>query len=148
MKKKEIKATRKWCERGVQAVLWGVCKITEKRKLGLRGKWTEPGRVMGLLYKGCRPFFFSFSHFLSLSSLSYAKSALNSLLSLMKKHGGVLPCRPETGDGEGVPAAVGRPVRRRHRVRTLFFYFCVVFWSLFSYLLLILFLVLNPRESE
>jgi len=33
--------------RGVQAVLWGVCKITEKRKLGLRGEWTEPGWFVG-----------------------------------------------------------------------------------------------------
>ena len=39
-------------QQGVQAVLWGVCKITEKKKLGLKGKWTEPGQfrwVNGLL---------------------------------------------------------------------------------------------------
>jgi len=46
----------------------------------------------------------------------------------MKKHGGVLPCRPETGDGEGVLAAVGRPVRRRHRrVETLFYFIFLLF---------------------
>ena len=100
------------------------------------GRWAQQlGRKSGLwvgfriAYKmGVRPFFIHF-HPLFLSHLfSYPKSALNSLLSLMKKHGGVLPCRPETGDGEGVLAAVGRPVRRRHRrVETLFYFIFLLF---------------------
>jgi len=73
--------------RGVQAVLWGVCKITEKRKLGLRGKWTEPGRLEwvglradpgGMYIRVVRQ---KLPHFLFSFSLYLSSRERNSLLS-------------------------------------------------------------------
>jgi len=116
----------------VQTVLWGVCKITEKRKLDLRGKWTEPGRVLGLLYKGCRPFFFSFFHFLSLSSLPspLKLSVLSPLLCSLSDE-------KVRGSGGGWPAGAAAPPRRHRRVGTLNYYFfnffCLISSASFSY---------------
>ena len=79
---------------------------------------------------GVRPFFIHF-HPLFLSHLfSYPKSALNSLLSLMKKHGGILPYRPETGDGEGGSGSDWPAGARRNPI--FYFFYFVLFFDLSS----------------
>ena len=66
--------------------------------------------VMGLLYKGCRSDFHSFSYKFPLSSLLF----LSVLSQTSQEHMKVLPPSAQNpATVSGVPAVVGRPVRRR-----------------------------------
>ena len=110
----------------------------KERQLGLVGflKWAyRPNRVgswvdwfsswVGLVYKGCGTslihFSFSFSLLSSLCSLFTLKNMWMFFISAQN------PAR-----GMRVPAVVGRPVRRCHRVGTLFLFFCFFSLPLYS----------------
>ena len=128
----------------MQAVLWGVCKITEKRKLGLRGKWTEPGQLEwvglradpgGMYIRVVRQ---KLPHFLFSFSLYLSSRERNSLLSpcslLLHRRGERAAARQPAVVGGGAAA-----------VKALFFTFFLLSLILLSFYT---FLTSKIKESK